>query len=92
MCIRDRYERKSSIGQYRYSQKWPYMPFGQQESKEIIEQVNTAGRTQTQQGRTRGSMNSPELNRSNNGKTGLMPHFYTIQQETESRIKNEKEK
>lgn len=22
------YERKSSIGQYRYSQKWPYMPFG----------------------------------------------------------------
>lgn len=23
------YERKSSIGQYRYSNKWPYMPFGQ---------------------------------------------------------------
>ena len=43
------YERKSSIGQYRYSHKWPYMPFGQQENKEIIEhQMNSAGRTSTQ--------------------------------------------
>ena len=42
-------ERKSSIGKYRYSQKWPYIPFGQQENRELIENhVNSAGRTQTQ--------------------------------------------
>ena len=76
------YDRKSSLGKYRYSQqKWPYAPFGQQDNREVIDSAMTGGRAATQQMIVRNGKQSPELNRKPSKQSvnsPLGPHYYTI--------------